>query len=97
MRTASRDRKLALTSEPVAQRLPGHERHHVVQQPCAGVAAIQQRQNVRVLQLRRRADLAQEPLTAQRGAEVRVQDLDGDVTVVPNVASEIDRGHAALA
>jgi len=26
-----------------------------------------------------------------------VQDLDGDVTVVPNVASEVDRGHAALA
>ena len=48
-----------------------------------------------MLQLRRGADLAEEPLAAERGAELGVQDLDGDVAVVPEVVREVDRGHAA--
>ena len=38
---------------------------------------------------------AQEPLAAERRAEVGVQDLDGDVAVVLEVVREIDGRHAA--
>ena len=50
-----------------------------------------------MLQPRRRADLGQEPFGAQCGAEIRMQDLDRDVAVVPQVVREIDRRHAARA
>ena len=40
---------------------------------------------------------AQEPLAAERGAEVGVQHLDGDVAVVPEVVREIHGRHAARA
>ena len=40
-------------------------------------------------------DLAQEPLAAERLGEVRVEDLDGDVAVVLEVAGEVDGRHAA--
>ncbi len=45
------DRQLAVTLEARPQRLAGHERHHVVQQ-AVGVAAVEQRENVRMLQPR---------------------------------------------
>ena len=45
----------------------------------------------------RRLDLAQEPLGAQRGGELRAQDLDGDAPVVPEVVGEVHRRHAARA
>ena len=40
-------------------------------------------------------DLAQEPLAAERLGEVVVEDLDGDVAVVLEVAGEVDGRHAA--
>ena len=48
-----------------------------------------------MLQLRRGPDLAQEPLAAERRAEVGMQHLDGDVAIVLEVVREIDGGHAA--
>ena len=94
MRIASSIGKLPLALQPRAQRLALDERHHVEEQP-AGVAAVEQRQDVRMLQLRRRLDLGEEPLGAERGAEVRMQDLDRDVAVVLEVVREIDGRHAA--
>ncbi len=88
------DRQLPLALEPGAQRLAGHERHHVVQQ-SVGVAAVEQRKNVRMLQTRRRADLGEEPLAAERRAELGMEDLDGDVAVVLQVVREIHGRHAA--
>ena len=41
-------------------------------------------------------DLAQEPLGAERVGEFRVEDLDGDGAVVPQVVCEVDSGHAAV-
>ncbi len=48
-----------------------------------------------MLQPRRGADFAQEPLGAQRRAEIGVQDLDGHVALVLEVVREVDGGHAA--
>ena len=83
-------RKLLLALEPRAQRLAGDERHHVVQQ-SVGVAGVEQRQDVRMLQPRGRPDLAQKALAAERRAEIGVQDLDGDVAIVPEVVGEDTR------
>ena len=41
-------------------------------------------------------DLAQEALGAERVCEFRVEDLDGDGAVVPEVLREVDGGHAAV-
>ncbi len=49
-----------------------------------------------MLQLRCESDLAQEPLGADGRREIRAQHLHRDVAVVPGVAGEIDRGHAAV-
>ena len=48
-----------------------------------------------MLQLRGRLDLAQEPLGAERGAEVGMQHLDRDVAIVLEVVREVDGRHAA--
>ena len=50
-----------------------------------------------MLQPRRRTDLGQEPLAPERRAEVRVEDLDGDVAIVLEVVREIHGRHPARA
>ena len=42
-------------------------------------------------------DLPDEPLGAQRVRQLGMEDLQGDGAVVPEIAGEIDRGHAAAA
>ncbi len=37
----------------------------------------------------------EEAFGAQRGGELGAEDLDGDVAIVPEVAGEVDGGHAA--
>ena len=100
--------QLTFAFQSRAQRLAGDQRHHVVQQPgrrpsCSSgrlrfivrLSRIQQRQNMRMLQSRRSADLAQEALGAQRRAEVGMQHLDGNVALMLEVVGQIHRGHAA--
>ena len=50
-----------------------------------------------MLQRRDGLDLAQEPLGADHGGELGLEDLDGDLAVVLEVLGEVDRGHAARA
>ncbi len=57
------DGQLPLALEARAQRLAGHERHHVVQQ-SVGLTRIEQRQDMRVLQPCCRADLGEKALAA---------------------------------
>ena len=52
---------------------------------------------MRMLQLRRRLDLAEKALAAKCRAEIRVQHLDGDIAVVLEIVREVDSGHAASA
>ncbi len=90
------DRELMLAGEPGAKRLPFDVRHHVEEQPVR-VAALEQRQDVRVLELSRGLDLGEESLGAERRREVRMQHLDRDVAIVLEVVREVDRGHPSRA
>ena len=94
MRIASCDRELLLAVEPVAQRLALDEGHDV-EEVAVGLARVEQRQDVRVLEVGRELDLGQEALGADHGGELGAQDLERDAAVVPDVLGEIDRGHAA--
>ena len=87
-------RQLRFPGEAGAQRFPAHEGHHVVQQPVGG-AAVEQTEDVGMLQPRGGADFAQEAVAAERGPEVGVQDLDGDGAVVLAVMSAENGRHAA--
>ena len=61
------------------------------------LARLEQRHDVRVLQLGRDADLAQESLGADRGGDVGIEHLDGDLPLVAAVPREVDVRHAAAA
>src|SRR5215210_2096684 len=80
--------KLALALQTSAERLSLHVRHHIVQQPIR-VSGIQQREDMRMLQLGGRLDLAEETLTSQRRRQLRMQDLDGYVAIMFDVLREI--------
>jgi hypothetical protein len=86
--------KLTLALEPRAERLSLDVRHDIVQQ-SVGVSGIKQREDVRVLKLRSRLDLAEEPFASERGSELGVQNLDGDVAIVFDVVGEIHGSHTA--
>ena len=88
------DGQLLLTIELRAQRFTFNERHHVEQEPVR-FTAVEQWQQVRMLQVCRHLDLSQESLDAEHGAEFRLQNLDGDLAVMTQVSREINRCHAA--
>ena len=50
-----------------------------------------------MLEIRGDFDLAQEPIDAEHGAELRLEHLEGDTTLVPEVARDVDGRHAARA
>jgi hypothetical protein len=50
-----------------------------------------------MLEIRRDADLAQESFAAEHGAELRIEDLEGDEAIVLVIARKEDRCHAAAA
>ena len=86
--------QLLLAVEPRAERFTFDERHDVKQQPLR-LTAVEERQEVRMLQVGRDPDLGQEAFDAEHGAEFRVEHLDGDRAVVADVVRQVDRGHAA--
>ena len=88
------DRELLLALERRAKRLAFDVRHHVEQQPVR-LAGVEQRQQVRMLQIRRDPDLGQKPLGAEHRAELRLQHLERDLAVVLEVVREVDGRHAA--
>ena len=88
------NRQLAFAVKSRAQCLAGHERHHVVQQSVRDTA-VEQRENVRMLQARRGANFAQEPFAAERGTEIGMQHLYRDITIVLEIVREVHGGHAS--
>ena len=50
-----------------------------------------------MLQRRRGRDLLHEPLGAQHGGELRLEDLERDLALVLDVLGQVDGGHAARA
>lgn len=89
-------RQLPLAIKTAAQRLPFHERHHIVQQ-AVGHTRVEERKNVRMLQTGREFDFAEETLGPEHRREFGVQHLDGDTTLVPHIRGQKDGRHAAFA
>ncbi len=88
------DGQLLLAGEPVAQRFAFDERHDV-EEEAVGLARIEERKDVGVLQVRRGPDLGQESLGADHGRQLGAQQLEGDWAAVPDIVGQVDRGHAA--
>ncbi len=88
--------QLLFAYQPVAQRFALDVRHHV-EDEAVGLARIEQRQDVRMLQIGRRLDLGEEPLAAEHGRELRPQHLERDFAVVAHVVREVHGRHAARA
>ena len=86
--------ELVLAVELVAERLAAHERQHVVEE-AAGLARVDQGEDVRVVEPRGDLDLGQEPLGAEHRAELGAEHLEGDLAIVLEVGGEVDGGHAA--
>ena len=89
-------RERAVARDQAAKRIALHVRHHVVEQ-AVGLARVEQREDVRRLELGGDVDLAQEARAAERLRELGAEDLDGDDAVVAQVACEVHGGHAAVA
>ena len=80
-------------AQAFAQRHAISKGHHVVEK-ARRLAAVDERENVGMLQPCGDADLAQESLGAHRGGELRIEDFDGDRALVLEVLCEVHRGHA---
>jgi hypothetical protein len=93
--------QLLLAIEAGAERLAFDVRHDVVQEVVvpvrrsAGSPAVEQRQDVGVLQRRGGLDLDHEPLGPDHRGELGPEDLDRDFAVMLEVLGQIHRGHAA--
>ncbi len=84
MRSGVGDGELLLAVQPVAQRLALDEGHDV-EQVAVGLARVEERQDVRVLEIGGELDLGQEALGADHGGELGPEDLQRDPPVVPDV------------
>jgi len=87
--------QLLLALESGAKRFPRDERHCIVEQ-AVRISRVEQRENVRVLELRRGADLAEETLSTQDRPQIGMEHLHGDIAVVPDIVRQINGRHAAL-
>ncbi len=79
-----------------SQRFAVGERHHI-KQKSIGRAAVEQRQNVRMLQRRGGLDFLHEALGAEHRREFGLEQLERDFAIVLQVLGAIDACHAALA
>ncbi len=89
-------RELLVAAEPIAERLALHVGHDVVEQPGGGTG-IMERENVGMTERGGDVDFAEKPLGAERGRQLRTQDLERDPPVVLEVLGQIDRCHPAPA
>ena len=89
-------RKRSLAHEASAERVAADERHYIIEERRR-LAGVVERQNVGVLELGDELDFTQKALCAECHAQLGIEHLDGDVTVVAQVLGEKHRGHAAAA
>ncbi len=81
------DRESSLAAEPFAKRLAFDERHGE-EHASVGLSGIEEGEDVRVVEPGDGADLGEEAVVADRGVELRVQDLQRDRPVVFQVGRE---------
>jgi hypothetical protein len=90
------DRKLLLAHQSRAERFPLDVRHDVEQQAIR-LTAVEQWQQIRMLQVGRDLDLREEALDTKHRSKLRVEHFQSDTAIVSDVAREIDGRHAAAA
>ncbi len=88
--------ELLFAIQLVPERFPLDVRHHVEEERVR-LARIEERQDMRMSQVRRRLDLGQETLGTDDRSQLGLQDLEGDFALVLDVVGQVHRGHAALA
>ncbi len=88
------DTELFLAVEFVPLRLAVDERHDVIEERI-GLSRIEEREDVRVLEIGGRLYFLDEPLGTQDRREFRPQHFHRHLAVVFQVFGEIDRSHAA--
>ena len=89
-------RELLLAREPAPQRLPLHVGHDVVEE-APRVTGVVERQDVGVVEPGGGLDLAQEPVRAHLGGQLRAQHLERHPPVVPEVLGQEHHRHAPCA
>src|SRR5438105_5664658 len=90
------DGELSFPDQLCAQRFAFDERHYVVQQ-SGGFAALEQRQQVRMLKVGSNLNFREESLATDHGAELRIHNLDSDPPLMLDVARKVYRRHSARA
>src|SRR4051794_22970605 len=88
------DGELLLPGDAIAQGLAFDERHHV-KQIRFRLARVEQRKDVRVLQIGGQLDLGQESLGTDHGGKLRTKHLERNLSVVPEVGRQVDGRHTA--
>jgi hypothetical protein len=89
-------RELAFPLESLAERFSLDKRHDV-EEESVGLTRIEQRQQMRMLEVGRGLDLDQEPFRADHGRELRPQHLERHRAPMTDIVRQIDGRHAALA
>ena len=92
--------ELLLALQPVAQRFPFYEGHDVVEESAGRfrrTPGVVQRQDVRMVQVGGRRDLAQKALGPEGVDQLGTEDLYRYLALVLEVVREIDRSHPARA
>ena len=88
------NRQLLLAIQEIAQRLALHVGHHIIKETVL-LPRIEQRQDVRVVELCGNRDFAEEAFGADRGGEFGAQDFHRYLAVVLEVLGEVDCSHAS--
>src|SRR5437868_1442976 len=83
------DWELLLTVEAVAKRFALDERHDVEERSVRRLSRVEERKEIRVLEVRGDADLGEKPLDAHDRGKLWVENLQCDLSVVLEVAREI--------
>ncbi len=90
------DRDLLLAVQTLPERLPFDEGHDIVEE-AAGRTRIEERQDVRVLELRCNLDLAEKPLGTNDGGQLRAEHLERHLAMMFEVLGEVYDCHSAAA
>src|SRR5688500_13011430 len=86
------NRKLFLAVEAVTQRLALDVWHYIVEQPFR-FTGIEQREDVRMIQLRRDRNLAEKSFGTQGRGEVRLENFQGNRPIMPEIPCAIHCRH----
>jgi len=90
------DRKVRLAHQTTAQRLAFAVGHDVIEK-ALGLTRVVEWQDMGMVQAGGDCDLAEEPLGAESGRELGLQNLDGDWAMMLPILGEIDRCHPPAA